>query len=70
MPLRIKKIIGSLAICAIVVLWIIGAVSLSGLVPRHPVAELLYYAVMGLGWALPVMPILSWMEATRAKVRR
>lgn len=67
MPLRFKKIIGSIAICVIVILWILMTVSVSGFVPRNPIAELIFYAVFGLGWCLPVMPILLWMETVRRK---
>jgi hypothetical protein len=67
MPLRIKKIFGSLAICLIVILWIVMTVSVSGFVPRHWAAEMLFYAIFGLGWALPVMPILVWMESVRKR---
>ncbi|RYG02937.1 MAG: DUF2842 domain-containing protein [Caulobacteraceae bacterium] len=67
MPLRAKKIIGSLAIFLIMIGWLVLTVSISGFVPRHWLAELLFYAIMGLGWCLPVMPVLTWMEAVRTK---
>ena len=62
MPLRVKKIFGSLFICAFVIFWIWLASSLSVLVPENRALELRYYAGFGLGWCLPVMPILAWME--------
>ncbi len=62
MPQRLKKIIGALAICAFVVFWMVLTVSLSGLVPRNVIAETIFYIVMGLGWAFPLMPVLKWME--------
>ena len=68
MPLRLKKILGSLFICLFVLFWIWAASSLSVFVPDNRIVELVYYAVAGLGWCLPVMPVLAWMEY--AKKRR
>ena len=62
MPIRLKKIIGALAICIFVLVWIFLAVGLSVFVPRNVIAETIYYIVMGLGWAFPLMPLLKWME--------
>jgi hypothetical protein len=59
---RIKKMLGALFICVFVLMWIVLGVSLSVLVPRHPAAEFAFYAVMGVGWAFPIMPVLKWME--------
>lgn len=62
MPVRLKKILGSLFICVFVIFWIWFVIGLSYYVPKNKALELLFYAVAGLGWCLPVMPILAWME--------
>jgi hypothetical protein len=67
MPNRLKKIFGALFICAFVIVWIFGAVTLSGLVPDNRVAELVFYAVAGMGWGVPLLPILAWMERSKEK---
>ncbi len=67
MPVRAKKILGSIFICIFVLFWIWLAGSLSLFVPDNRVLEMIYYAVAGLGWAVPVMPILFWMETVKKK---
>jgi hypothetical protein len=62
MPQTVKKMFGALAICVFVVLWIFLAVAISGFVPKNIIAETVFYIVMGLGWAFPLMPVLKWME--------
>jgi len=69
MPARVKKIFGALFIFAFLVFWIVLAVSLSGFVPDNRIAELVFYAVAGLGWGLPLLPILKWMETSKRKMR-
>jgi hypothetical protein len=66
MPLRLKKMLGSLFICCFVLFWMWFALGLAHRVPHKWYFELPFYAVIGLGWAVPVMPILYWMEKTKA----
>ena len=67
MPARVKKIFGSLFIFAFVIFWIWLATALSGFVPENKAAELVFYAVAGLGWGIPIMPVLAWMEREKRK---
>jgi hypothetical protein len=62
MPVRVKKMLGSLFICIFVIFWIWLGASLSVFVPKNRALEMVYYAVFGLGWCVPVAPILLWME--------
>jgi hypothetical protein len=36
--------------------------SLHDLLPSHPAIELVYFAVVGTAWGLPLFPLLSWMN--------
>ena len=69
MPVRVKKIFGALFIFVFLVFWIVLAVSLSGFVPDNRIAELVFYAIAGLGWGLPLLPILKWMETSKPRLR-
>jgi len=33
----------------------------------NAILSILYYAIAGIGWALPAMPIISWMSAARGQ---
>lgn len=69
MPIRLKKIVGALFIFVFLIFWIVAAVSISGFVPDNKLAELIFYAIAGLGWGLPLLPLLKWMEETKTKQR-
>jgi hypothetical protein len=62
MTLIVKKIVGTLAILVFLALYAMAAVSLHDLLPRHPAIELVYFAVVGTAWGLPLFPLLSWMN--------
>jgi hypothetical protein len=59
---RIKKIIGSLLIMAFLAGYIWLASTLGGLLPDNMLAKSLFYAVVGIGWGIPLIPLLSWMN--------
>jgi hypothetical protein len=62
MTLIVKKIVGTLAILVFLALYAMAAVSLHDLLPSHPAIELVYFAVVGTAWGLPLFPLLSWMN--------
>lgn len=62
MPPRIKKIVGSLAILAFLVVYAFAAILIADLIPKHPALELLYFLVAGIGWILPIIPLMVWMN--------
>jgi hypothetical protein len=62
MSSRIKKIIGSLAILAFLVGYISLAVTIGVRLPDSVLVKSIYYAVVGIGWGVPLIPLLSWMD--------
>ncbi len=63
MRIRTRKLIGTVALLALVIAWALVAMAVapsalhsSGLVQAR------YYVVAGLGWVLPAMPLISWMS--------
>lgn len=63
MPIRLRKLIGTLALLVLVVVWALLAMGLAQSPAIHDNAALsvAYYVIAGLGWVLPAMPIVSWM---------
>ncbi|HYE47910.1 MAG TPA: DUF2842 domain-containing protein [Caulobacter sp.] len=59
---RLKKAIGMLAILVFLTLYAMGAVSLHGLLPKNFLLELVYFAIAGTAWGLPLFPLLTWMN--------
>jgi hypothetical protein len=61
---RIRKLIGTVALLALVVVWSLFAMALAQivLVRANGLLDFAYYVVAGLGWVLPAMPLISWMS--------
>ena len=61
-----RKPAGMLLIVAIIMVWAMLVVSLSGTVgPWHWVLQLMFYVVAGIVWITPMKPLLRWMEGGR-----
>jgi hypothetical protein len=64
MPIRTRKLIGTVAILTLVCVWALLAMALaqSALTDINGLVATIYYVVAGLGWVLPAMPLISWMS--------
>ena len=64
MPIRLRKLIGAVALILLVTLWALVAMALaqSAAIKANGVVEVIYYVVAGLGWVLPAMPLVRWMS--------
>ena len=64
MAIRTRKLIGAVALLALVVVWGLLAMALaqSVLTNINGWVATIYYIVAGLGWVLPAMPVVSWMQ--------
>lgn len=73
MPIRLRKLIGAVALIALVLAWSLVAMALaqSPAIKANGLIEVLYYVVAGLGWVLPAMPLIRWMSRPdRPKIER
>jgi Protein of unknown function (DUF2842) len=63
MSIRTRKLIGAIALLALVSLWSLLAMALaqSVLTDINGFVAAIYYAVAGLGWVLPAMLLVKWM---------
>jgi hypothetical protein len=64
MRMRTRKLIGTVSLLALVVAWALVAMAVAQFAFRstNDVVTWIYYAVAGLGWVLPAMPLISWMS--------
>jgi hypothetical protein len=64
MPIRLRKLIGAVALIILVVTWALVAMALaqSPAVKANGLIEVFYYVVAGLGWVLPGMLLVRWMS--------
>lgn len=64
MSIRTRKLIGAIALIVLVSVWALLAMALaqSALTSTNGLIAGLYYVVAGLGWVLPAMPLVKWMQ--------
>ena len=64
MPIRLRKLIGAVALISLVIVWALVAMALAQpvLATQSYVLEAIYYVVAGLAWVLPAMPLIKWMS--------
>jgi hypothetical protein len=63
MHIRTRKLIGSVALLILALVWTLLAMALaqSVLTDINGFVAAIFYVVAGLGWVLPAMPLVSWM---------
>jgi hypothetical protein len=64
MPVRLRKLIGSVLLVVLVLTWALVAMAVAQfpVIKANGLIEVLYYVVAGLGWVLPAMPLVKWMS--------
>jgi hypothetical protein len=63
MSVRIRKLVGTFALIALVLIWALLAMAVAQfpVIKASSLGEAIYYVVAGLGWVLPAMPLIKWM---------
>jgi len=63
-PVRLRKLIGAVALLALVIVWALLAMALAQtvLTSVSGLVAAIYYVLAGLGWVLPAMPLVRWMS--------
>jgi predicted membrane channel-forming protein YqfA (hemolysin III family) len=64
MHIRTRKLIGTVALLVLVIVWALLAMGFAQMLAlsHNRLIEIAYYIVAGLGWVLPAMPLISWMS--------
>jgi hypothetical protein len=70
MPIRLRKLIGTLALLVLVTVWALLAMALaqSPAIRDNSLLSVAYYVIAGLGWVLPAMPLIYWMARPDRKI--
>jgi Protein of unknown function (DUF2842) len=63
MQIRTRKLVGTVALLALVTAWALLAMAFAQFALRSASGLVagLFYVVAGLGWVLPAMPLVAWM---------
>jgi len=64
MPIRLRKLIGTVALLSLVIVWALLAMAIAqpALASAGKLVAAIYYVLAGLGWVLPAMPLIKWMS--------
>ena len=71
MTRRTRKLLGTVILLIFVCVYALLAMALAqaNIIQHSPgFVQGLFYMVLGLGWILPVLPLISWMERPDRKV--
>lgn len=62
---RLRKLIGLFGILGFLGLYIGLVIRLAGHVPNHGPWQFVFFALAGVCWGVPVLPLISWMNRDR-----
>jgi len=65
MSARWRKLIGGIALLVFVAVYAVTAAKLFDHLPNWLWLRLAYMAVVGIGWGVPIIPLISWMNRGR-----
>lgn len=65
MSARVRKLIGLVALLVFVLVYVGAAVRIGERLPDHWAARMIFYAIVGTAWGLPILPLISWMNRGR-----
>jgi hypothetical protein len=62
MKARARKAVGGVVMLLFLAVYVWAASSIGVRLPNQWAIRLAYYALAGLGWSLPMLPLISWMN--------
>ena len=65
MNARVRKLIGLVGILAFLLLYIGLVAKAAAHVPEHGPWQFAFYALAGICWGVPILPLISWMNRGR-----
>ena len=65
MSARLRKLIGLFGILAFLTAYVVGVATLGDHLPKHWAVQVIYFALAGTLWGIPLFPLIRWMNAGR-----
>ena len=71
MTIRTRKFFGGIALIVLAAVWSLMGMAAAQIpaIAKYGLLQAVFYVVVGLGWVLPAMPIVSWMSRPDAETR-
>jgi hypothetical protein len=65
--LGLRRLIACIAIFVFLLIYIYGVIAIGTMIGDQGALTYIFYAVAGLLWGVPILPIISWSEAYKRK---
>ena len=62
MGARTRRFVATVGVLLFLTFWVWGAVSINDVLPNIWWLDLIFFAVAGIGWGVPLIPLLRWAE--------
>ena len=62
MPMRLRKLIGSVGVVVFLIAYAALVATLADHIPSYWLVRLVYFALAGVFWGVPLIPLLRWMN--------
>ena len=62
MGARTRRFVATVGVLLFLTFWVWGAVSINDRLPDIWWLDLIFFAVAGIGWGVPLIPMLRWAE--------
>ena len=64
MTIRTRKLFGAIALIILAAVWALTGMAVAQMpwLAQSGLLQAIFYVVAGIGWVLPAMPIVSWMQ--------
>jgi len=62
MGARPRRFVATVGVLLFLTFWVWGAVSINDRLPDIWWLDLIFFAVAGIGWGIPLIPMLRWAE--------
>jgi predicted membrane channel-forming protein YqfA (hemolysin III family) len=64
MKIRSRKLLGTITLLLLLLIWSLAGVAAAQIpwLANSRLLQAIFYVVVGIGWVLPAMPIVSWMS--------
>ncbi len=62
---RLRSFVGSMAILIFMAVYIVAATHVADRLPDNDAIKMVFFAVAGLLWGIPILPVIWWMNRGR-----
>ena len=62
MGARTRRFVATVGVLLFLTFWVWGAVTINDRLPNIWWLDLIFFAVAGIGWGVPLIPLLRWAE--------